>query len=603
MKPNETNKLLCQQVVNICQMLLSGGKVQGNYFVAGNIHGEAGESLKVHLSGSKLGKFTDYASPENHGDLVDLWAQSKGITITEANQEAQKYLGIDTKKDFYKFKKKEFKPPEKPKCKVVTSESTIGSWYNQTRLISAETLKAYKIGIKDDKVIFPYFFNDKLMMYKTRDMGKEWSDPNGKKYTPTNKDPHKCLFGWQAIPDKARAVCIVEGENDVLACYEQQIPALSVPFGGGGGNKQQSWIENEFENLERFDRIYLMLDMDEQGEAAKKEILSALGRHNCWIVDLPKKDAGDCHMAGIDIMPFIKNAKTIDPEELKNSSEFKDDVFNEFYRPDKETMGLKMPWATTFNKLRFRPSEVTIWTGFNGAGKSQVLGQMFVDFISQRERVCIASMEMKPKKLIKRMMRQISGYQTPPEPMFENINDWLSSGLWLFNVKGTAKTEKIFEVFKYARMRYGIKQFLIDSLAKCGIGGEDLDGQKKFIDRCCEMADELDSHIHIVAHSKKKEDEDKMPGKMDVKGSGDLTDMVDNVVTIWRNKKKEKKIERLKLQGETIPDYVKSDKDCVLFCSKQRHEDWEGAIALWFDRISYQYRDNIENPLKQYIPK
>lgn len=601
MKPKEINQKLCDQIANVCQLLLPGGKVAGGYYEAGNIQGEQGKSLKVSLNGSKIGKFTDYANPENHGDLIDLWSQSKGIDLKEAIIEAKSFLGIDDSKNFHKFKKKEFVQPQKPTCREANPESTIGAWYKQTRLISPETLKAYQIGINNENVIFPYMLNGKLMMYKTRDMGKEWSDPDGKKYTPTNKDPFKCLFGWQCIPESSRAVCIVEGENDVLACYEQGVPALSVPFGGGGGNKQQSWIENEFENLERFDRIYLMLDMDEQGCAARDEILDSLGRHNCWIVELPKKDAGDCHMAGIQIMPYIKQAKTIDPDELKNSTEFKDEVYSEFYNQSKISKGLKLPWGSTFDKLRFRPAEVTIWTGFNGSGKSQVLGQIFVDFISQQQRVCIASMEMKPNKLIKRMMRQASGYQTPPIEKFDAINDWLGSGLWLFNVKGTAKTKKIFDVFRYARMRYGIKQFLVDSLAKCGIGSEDHDGQKNFIDQCCDIADELDSHIHIVAHSRKKQDETKIPGKMDVKGSGDLTDMVDNVMTVWRNKPNEKKVESFKASNDIIPENLKNEKDCILFCSKQRHDDWEGSIALWFDKLSYQYRDDRENPLKLYV--
>jgi twinkle protein len=189
---------------------------------------------------------------------------------------------------------------------------------------------------------------------------------------------------------------------------------------------------------------------------------------------------------------------------LKNSSEFRDEVWEEFYKPNHYAVGLKLPWFSTFQKLRFRSSEVTIWTGFNGAGKSQILGQIFSDFISQQERVCIASMEMKPRKLLKRMYRQVTCSEMPDQDTFEKCNRWLSNGLWVFNVKGRAKTESIFKVFKYARMRYGVRQFLIDSLAKCGIGEDDYQAQKTFIEDCCDISEELDSHIHIVAHSRKK---------------------------------------------------------------------------------------------------
>jgi twinkle protein len=62
------------------------------------------------------------------------------------------------------------------------------------------------------------------------------------------------LFGWQAIPDDARDVVICEGEIDALSWAAYGFPAMSVPYGGGGGDKQ-AWIESEYDRLERFERI------------------------------------------------------------------------------------------------------------------------------------------------------------------------------------------------------------------------------------------------------------------------------------------------------------------------------------------------------------
>ena len=44
---------------------------------------------------------------------------------------------------------------------------------------------------------------------------------------------------------------------------ELGFPALSVPFGGGKGRKQLNWIEQEFENLKRFE-VIIATDMDEK---------------------------------------------------------------------------------------------------------------------------------------------------------------------------------------------------------------------------------------------------------------------------------------------------------------------------------------------------
>ena len=55
-----------------------------------------------------------------------------------------------------------------------------------------------------------------------------------------------------------------------------------------------------------------------------------------------------------------------------------------------------------------KPSEVSIWTGWSGHGKSTLLGQVITAGVCQGEKVCIASFEMRPKKTLGRIIRQIS---------------------------------------------------------------------------------------------------------------------------------------------------------------------------------------------------
>src|SRR5262249_48631484 len=111
-------------------------------------------------------------------------------------------------------------------------------------------------------------------------------------------DCEPVLFGWQAIDPEAREVTITEGELDAMSAFDYGWPALSVPFGGGKGDKQR-WIESEFERLLRFETIYLALDNDAEGEAAAEEIANRLSRHRCRRVILPRKDLNECRQAGI----------------------------------------------------------------------------------------------------------------------------------------------------------------------------------------------------------------------------------------------------------------------------------------------------------------
>lgn len=80
-------------VQKACRAYLPGGKRSGHYWHCGNVQGKPGQSLYVHLSGPRAGKWTDAATGE-HGDLLDLIAQSRGLDFTGALKEARDFLSL-----------------------------------------------------------------------------------------------------------------------------------------------------------------------------------------------------------------------------------------------------------------------------------------------------------------------------------------------------------------------------------------------------------------------------------------------------------------------------------------------------------------------------
>ena len=145
-------------------------------------------------------------------------------------------------------------------------------------------------------------------------MAKVREPEDGAKPKPTASNCEPILMGWQAVPEDARIAYITEGEIDALSMYDYGYPAFSPPYGGGGGNKQQ-WVENEYENLLQFERIYLVYDNDEQGDEGAGEVARRLGRHRCLRVRLPKKDANECLACGVpreDIAAAIESAESLE---------------------------------------------------------------------------------------------------------------------------------------------------------------------------------------------------------------------------------------------------------------------------------------------------
>ena len=85
-----------------------------------------------------------------------------------------------------------------------------------------------------------------------------------------------------------------------------------------------------------------------------------------------------------------------------------------------------------------------------------------------------------------------------------------------------------------------------------------------------------------VKLARKGKDELTPPGKFDVRGSASITDLADNVFSVWRNRGKELAQD----EGRHDKD---SEEDALLIVCKHRHGDWEGRIRLWFDRRSQTY--------------
>ena len=250
--------------------------------------------------------------------------------------------------------------------------------------------------------------------------------------------------------------------------------------------------------------------------------------------------------------------------------------------------GQPLPWAKVRGNFRFRPGEVTLWAGVNGHGKSLMTGFVMLDLIAARQKVCIASFEMKPHSSVERMVRQWCGFPASadfashPEgigatrDLYEQFSSLADDRLWFYDQQGTVSTAQMIAVARYCAKELGIQHLVIDSLMKCVRGADDWSAQKDFVGELCQIAMDHGIHIHLVHHIRKLENELKKPDKTDVKGAGEITDQVDNVLLVWRNKDESK-------------NRKTTDADAALICCKQRHGEWEGGINLWFDRESQQY--------------
>jgi hypothetical protein len=75
--------------------LFPAGRFKGHEFCVGNLAGEPGDSLRVHLNG-KGSVWADFTTGAKGGDLLDLWAQARcSGSISQAMREVAAWLGLD----------------------------------------------------------------------------------------------------------------------------------------------------------------------------------------------------------------------------------------------------------------------------------------------------------------------------------------------------------------------------------------------------------------------------------------------------------------------------------------------------------------------------
>jgi twinkle protein len=264
---------------------------------------------------------------------------------------------------------------------------------------------------------------------------------------------------------------------------------------------------------------------------------------------------------------------------VKPISNWESEINEEFLDQGNGTLHPRLPWDRLADKIALRPGEVSLWFGFNGHGKSLLLGQVILGLVAQGERCCISSFEMRPRKTLSRMARQYTQVQAPGPGQVKGFVGWSSGRLWVYDQTGSVDPEKVFAVIRYCVDRLKVKHFVVDNLTKCVASDDDYSGQKAIVDKLCALAMEFGIHIHLVHHARKDRDETRPPRKMDSLGASAITNLVDNVFIVWRNKAKAES-----------PTADPDKPDALLICDKQRHgTGWEGLQSLNYHFASQQY--------------
>ena len=579
----------------ICAEFWPRGRASGGYYQIGSMDGEKGQSLRAYLKGDRAGHWTDNATGE-HGDMLDVIQYHLGADVTAAMDWAVKRFGL-TSGSARKIRAEKPKAPLAPLClpeRIDASPSLHqyleGRGFDDPARICLDWQLYEADG---NRLVFP-FLNASGERVPGGFLKLKAMVAGGKSKPPTGGTAERYRFyGWHMVPPDARQIMLVEGELDAISAHELGVPALSLPQGAGAGSVNNT-LENEIDALDRFETIFVATDQDAAGDEAF-ELLKARLAQRVLRVRIPRKDLTEVlELDGLDagrrILSDAINAAWIDPETILQPVDLADSVIESF-NESSDTGGFDLGFSHFDIDLKFRPSEVWIFGGENGSGKSMLLGQICLNAIAQDRRVMIASFEMLPVQTLHRMVRQITGLSNPSSAYARAAIEWLSPNCKIWHSSGgiMAGIDSLLEDCEYVYRRYGVSVFVIDSISLlANVQENEAKLVFQIITKICDFKRRLPVTVFLVSHLRKT-DPNQPPGKADIKGSGAITDLADGVLILNKNKRKASALSAQKMFGDPVDEDLADQFDVTLACEKYRNGGFDGAVGFNFDSDSFQY--------------
>ena len=204
--------------------------------------------------------------------------------------------------------------------------------------------------------------------------------------------------------------------------------------------------------------------------------------------------------------------------------------------------------------LGFILGEISIVSGLNGSGKSSWLNCITLNAIQRGFKVAMFSGELMKEKVKtwlnqvaagREYMKKVYGYDDfyyVPKDVTAQIDAWTKGKIFLYDNKYGRNWSRLLESIRNVVEQKQINLLILDNLMTLDLdafSGDKNDRQSSFVNSLADLAKQANIHIILVAHPRKSL---TFLRREDIGGSGDITNLADNVYIIHRcNKDFEKR--------------------------------------------------------------
>ena len=196
--------------------------------------------------------------------------------------------------------------------------------------------------------------------------------------------------------------------------------------------------------------------------------------------------------------------------------------------------------------LGFILGEISIVSGLNGSGKSSWLNCISLNAVQRGFKVAMFSGELMAEKVKtwlnqaaagREFVRKVYGYDDfyyVPKDVTAKIDAWTKGKLFLYDNKYGRNWSRLLESIRSIVEQKGVNLLILDNLMTLELdafNGDKNEKQSAFVNSLADLAKQANIHVILVAHPRKSM---TFLRREDIGGSGDITNLADNVYIIHR---------------------------------------------------------------------
>ena len=432
------------------------------------------------------------------------------------------------------------------------------------RNLKESTVRKFRIGYCSEKKAFsyPFYRSGDLIAIKYKRLGVDGEKQISRwKSDRKNTKTESSLFGAEFLSGNERVV-VTEGEDDCMVLSEAGMSnVVSLPNGC-------SHISGKFlDTLEPFRNIVICMDNDDSGMRGAENLRELLGEDRSRIIEYPTgvqvsegrywnsgeaKDATDFSRANSlnQLVEAIDRVSAADNDRVVHIRDFIEELREDFINGDR-SRGRTTGFPSLDNLIGGRrPGELTVISGNTGSGKSTFTLNLALNIASSGEGVLLGSFEQTVIAVLRKISQSISGKwfhlredETGSSMQIDDLDDVCrvleELPLYAINVFGRMSTEEFVDCAAYAKRRLRVPTVILDHIHFM-LRHSRSDTERIEIDHTmlalkqCTIENEL--YSYIVAHPKKKNDENSIIGVEDFRGSSFISQVADNILVVWRDR-------------------------------------------------------------------